>query len=113
MSEEYELERNMGQSTVSEELGTLRNDLNQIRGDLNDLLETFKREKVRPMREAVKEGAQERIRRMQDTIADLKLRGRKAVDTARQKVEERPLASTLAAFGIGILVGKLILRKWR
>lgn len=110
---EYQSEGNMDQSNVSEELGVLRNDFNQLRADLNDLLQAFKHEKVSPMKEAIKGHAQERIKQMQEAIANLKHHSRRATEACRRKIEERPIATALTAFAIGIIVGKLVIRRWR
>jgi ElaB/YqjD/DUF883 family membrane-anchored ribosome-binding protein len=45
-----------------------------------------------------------------DATNEASRRGRKGVATLEQQIEERPFISVLVAFGIGVVIGKLINR---
>jgi ElaB/YqjD/DUF883 family membrane-anchored ribosome-binding protein len=88
---------------VDDELEKLRRDLDQLRGDILSLTETFRDiglEKGRAaMEKAKRTGASVR------SEADA-LRAR-----ADRGIEERPITSVLTSFGIGFLVGMLLDRR--
>ena len=43
-----------------------------------------------------------------DATSEASRRGREGVAAVEQQIDERPFISVLVAFGIGVLVGKLI-----
>jgi ElaB/YqjD/DUF883 family membrane-anchored ribosome-binding protein len=52
----------------------------------------------------------ERRPRLRNPTSLPSLRGRKGVAAVKQQIEERPFISLLVAFGIGLVIGKLINR---
>lgn len=100
------------QMGMQEDVDALRNDLRQIKDDVATLAQDFVR--------AAKGGAGEARARMSDMAGhqwshfrdytgDATDWGRDALEAVKQKVEERPVIAAVAALGIGMLLGKLLL----
>ncbi len=88
---------------VEGEFDTLKDDLGKLRADVSNLSSALKDVTSDTVREQV-----EIIRARIDSIAvDAKLQGRASLDDLTGRIEERPLASVLIAFGVGVLIGKL------
>jgi ElaB/YqjD/DUF883 family membrane-anchored ribosome-binding protein len=88
---------------VEGEFDTLKDDLGKLRADVSNLSSALKDVTSDTVREQV-----EIIRARIDSIAaDAKMQGRASLDDLTGRIEERPLASVLIAFGVGVLIGKL------
>ncbi len=93
----------MATRNVEGEFDTLKDDLGKLRADVSNLSSALKDVTSDTVREQV-----EIIRARIDSIAaDAKLQGRASLDDLTGRIEERPLASVLIAFGVGVLIGKL------
>jgi ElaB/YqjD/DUF883 family membrane-anchored ribosome-binding protein len=88
---------------VDEELDKLRRDLEQLRGDILSLTETFKDIGLEKGRAAMDKAKRTGASMRQEADA---LRSR-----ADRGIEERPITSVLTSFGIGFLVGMLLDRR--
>ena len=93
----------MTANNVGSELDAVKDDLAKLRADIANLSQTLK--------DATSETVHEQIgliRSRIDGIAeDAKSHGRKTLDSLTDHIEEKPLASVLIAFGVGILFGRL------
>ncbi len=88
---------------VEGEFDTLKDDLGKLRADVSNLSSALKDVTSDTVREQI-----DMIRARIDSIAaDAKLQGRASLDDLTGRIEERPLASILIAFGAGVLIGKL------
>ena len=83
-----------------EELESLKKDIERLRGDLKDLAKAA----VSDISDA-EEGAENGIRRAYSAVRD---GGETVLRKSREQVQLRPLTSVLAAFAVGVLVGKLL-----
>jgi ElaB/YqjD/DUF883 family membrane-anchored ribosome-binding protein len=45
---------------------------------------------------------------LSDAAGEVERRGRQSLDAVEHQIEDRPLISVLVAFGLGVLVGKLL-----
>jgi ElaB/YqjD/DUF883 family membrane-anchored ribosome-binding protein len=88
---------------VDDELEKLRRDLDQLRGDILSLTETFREIGVEKGRAAVDKAKRTGANMRSEADA---LRAR-----ADRGIEERPITSVLTSFGIGFLVGMLLDRR--
>lgn len=87
----------MSQSSENE---ALKKDIEQLRNDLAALAKSY--------RNAGEKQAQEGLNAARDKYYDMKNEaGRRAQDVGSE-IEARPFTSVLAAFGIGLVLGKLI-----
>ena len=97
-----------------EELGLLKEDLARLRADIQALKEHLASLGDRKATEA-REAATARLETLRaelDRLAEeLGTRGREARRTLEEKVREQPLASLLAAFGLGFLLSRLLERR--
>lgn len=85
---------------LKKDIEALRNDLSGLSGSVSGTLgEELSRlaEQVRTRAGSARDAAGERVRQ--------------GLDTATTTIEERPLASMAVAFGVGLLIGKLIDRR--
>lgn len=92
------------EGTGSAEIDRLRTDLDRVRSDIGDL--------ARAVKSAGYAKAGEARRTVEDElhqVADRIRSGTKdARDTLQSEVQERPLVTMLVAFGVGVLVGKIL-----
>ena len=105
------MEKTMSARNVEQEFDVLKSDFGKLSTDLANL--------TTALRELTNQGAQDYVAKLRaaagqanDDIhaaaAALGARGREGMETAAQHVRERPLASILICFGLGLVVGKLI-----
>jgi ElaB/YqjD/DUF883 family membrane-anchored ribosome-binding protein len=89
---------------VEGEFGAVKDDLAKLRGDIANLSAALK--------ELTSETVQERLETLRggiDRLADdAKLQSREMLDNLTDQIEEKPLTSVLIAFGVGILLGRLL-----
>ncbi|OZB37805.1 MAG: hypothetical protein B7X35_02330 [Halothiobacillus sp. 14-56-357] len=101
-------------ATGNEELAAIKQDMHQLKADLAELLTAMK---TRGQNKAEALG-QDAINTLHDAIDTLNQRvnaakegvsekTRATVDQAEQVIERHPVASLLAAFGIGFVLAKL------
>jgi ElaB/YqjD/DUF883 family membrane-anchored ribosome-binding protein len=83
--------------TVKDDLTKLRNDIADLSAALKDVTSEAVRDQIGVIRG-----------RIDQLTGDAKLQGRQTLDTVTDHIEERPLASVLIAFGVGMLIGRLL-----
>lgn len=83
-------------SALREDIEAIRNDVGKLTGDMRELT----KDRVRTAKTEARDAAG-------------RIRDRGAVVTGElsRRIEEQPLLSTAVAFGIGMLIGKLIARR--
>ncbi|MDB5393834.1 MAG: hypothetical protein JWM91_1340 [Rhodospirillales bacterium] len=88
---------------VEGDFGAVKDDLAKLRSDIANLSNALK--------ELTSETVHERIDSLRGGIDrltdDAKVQSREMLDDLTDRIEERPLASILIAFGAGILIGRL------
>lgn len=99
------------QPTLEDEMAKIRADLSQLRDDVSQLTRALgnsisdvarnQKARVRSMVGDARAGAE-------SLIDDLEERGRAGVAAVEHQIEERPLTSILVAFGVGVLIAKLM-----
>jgi ElaB/YqjD/DUF883 family membrane-anchored ribosome-binding protein len=93
----------MTANNVGNELDSVKEDLAKLRSDIANLTQALKDVTSETVHEQI--GL---IRGRIDGIAeDAKSHGRETLDSLTDHIEEKPLASVLIAFGVGILIGRL------
>ncbi|WP_449220016.1 DUF883 family protein [Tistrella mobilis] len=99
---------------VDTEMETLKADLAALKADLAKVTRQAGRT-AGIGAEELGDKANEEISRLKTEVDRLMQlaseRGRGAVAAAEHKIEERPLTSVLVAFGVGLVIGKLIDRR--
>ena len=97
------------------EFDTLKADLDTLRKDISSLVSSFGdaatdevKTRGRRARAAVGRATDRAGEVWDDATSEAGRRGREGVAAVEQQIEERPLISVLMAFGIGLLIGKLI-----
>lgn len=78
---------------LEKDLAALRADFTRIKEDISRITQALGQRAAEKVDGAVEEAA---------------VLGRAGIDTVEAKIHERPLTSILVAFGIGILIGKLV-----
>lgn len=91
-------DRNTGAQAKS-----LEDDMEALRRDLKSLAST-----VGDLGKAKSEDVKEQVGATVDKAVE---RGREAADTVQEAVRQRPVASVLTAFGVGLLIGHLLDRR--
>jgi ElaB/YqjD/DUF883 family membrane-anchored ribosome-binding protein len=88
---------------VEGEFGAVKDDLAKLRADIANLSAALK--------DLTSDTVHEQIGSLKGRIdratGDAKLHGRQTLDDLADHIEERPVASVLIAFGVGVLIGKL------
>lgn len=88
---EYDLQAEL--DSLKQELGTIRADLAELKGPVKNIALALKEN----LAEALGVG-----------LEKAKCTGKKAVEAVETTVEDKPLQSVLVAFGVGLLLGKLL-----
>jgi ElaB/YqjD/DUF883 family membrane-anchored ribosome-binding protein len=104
--------------SLEEEFDTLKAGLDTLRKDISSLVSSFGdaatdevKTRGRRARAAVGRGATDRAGEVwDDATNEASRRGREGVAAVKQQIEERPVISVLVAFGVGLVIGKLINR---
>jgi ElaB/YqjD/DUF883 family membrane-anchored ribosome-binding protein len=78
----------------------LKRDVAKLRDDFGQLIQSGA--------EAAREQVSMRVEGMRSAMGSMRSGGGRAVGKLSNKVEERPLAAVLVAFGVGVLVAKLM-----
>ncbi|WP_366553149.1 hypothetical protein [Aquibaculum sediminis] len=101
----------MANDAVDKELQTLRGDLDTLREDVKKLTEQLSRT-AKSGASAASEEAQAELSRLRAELDELYGRavsgGQASIESMERQVERHPLASLAAAFGVGLLLGKLL-----
>jgi ElaB/YqjD/DUF883 family membrane-anchored ribosome-binding protein len=102
---------------LEEELDTLKTDLDTLRKDISSLATSFGdaatdeiRTRGRHARAAVGRVTDRAGEVWDDATSEASRRGREGVAALEHQIDERPFLSVLLAFGIGVVIGRLIHR---
>lgn len=110
----YNKERQMAKSDLREELESLKADMSKLRGDVAHLLETLL-ETGKSSAASAKADLESRLHERLDELRSALKRGRdkgeQAVHEAKHRIETRPFLSIFTAFGIGLILGKILDRR--
>lgn len=104
----------MADRDLSREMETLRDDMGKLRADISAVAETLK-----DLGKSRVDDAKASLSGLVDSLKEELLRGwegarergKKSVETVEHQIEQRPFISVLAAFGVGVLLGKLLDRR--
>ena len=91
-------------------LDTLRNDISSRVNSFGDAATDEVRTRGRRARAAVGRVTDRAGEVWDDATNEASRRGREGVAALKQQIEERPFISVLVAFGIGVMIGRLINR---
>jgi len=105
--------RNLGEEldTLKAGLDTLRKDISSLVGSFGSAATDEVETRGRRARAAVGRVTDRAGEVWHDAPHEASRRGREGVAAVEQQIEERPLISVLVAFGIGLVIGKLIDRQ--
>jgi ElaB/YqjD/DUF883 family membrane-anchored ribosome-binding protein len=102
---------------LEEEFDALKAGLDTLRKDISSLVNSFGdattdeiKTRGRRARAAVGRMSDRAGEVWDDATNEASRRGREGVAAVEQQIEERPFFSVLVAFGIGVVIGKLITR---
>jgi ElaB/YqjD/DUF883 family membrane-anchored ribosome-binding protein len=102
---------------LEEEFDTLKAGLDTLRKDISSLVSSFGdaatdevKTRGRRARAAVGRATDRAGEVWDDATNEASRRGREGVAAVKQQIEERPVISLLVAFGVGVVIGKLINR---
>jgi ElaB/YqjD/DUF883 family membrane-anchored ribosome-binding protein len=102
---------------LEEEFDALKAGLDTLRKDISSLVSSFGdaatdevRTRGRRARAAVGRVTDRAGEVWDDATTEASRRGREGAAALEQRIEERPVISVLVAFGIGLVIGKLINR---
>ena len=87
---------------MSQETEALKKDIDQLRRDLGTLADAVKK--------STQQRAQAGVESAHAQFDDVRKQAELQTEQVGAQIKERPFTSVLAAFGVGILLGKLISR---
>jgi ElaB/YqjD/DUF883 family membrane-anchored ribosome-binding protein len=111
MSQESE---NRTERDMDKEIEDLRRELSSLRDEFSAQMDEWRRqaeEEAAGMVAGVKERVGEAREKVREGVGQAGAYGKRMFDEVRTKVEERPMASALVAFGIGLILGKMLERR--
>jgi len=101
----------MASRTIEDDLTRLREEFEDLRSRLQDRSDDVRDTASRSLRDGAKE-FRKNYGEARDTVgqalSDVTKQSRDGLATLEHRVEERPLTSLLVAFGIGLVVGRLL-----
>ena len=100
----------MVNGNIQDEVQAIKNDINQIRADVQLLIEELKKEglrKVGETRSHLEDELDEQKERLRASLNRARDCGLGTVDDLERHVNDHPLGSLLTAFGIGYLLARL------
>jgi ElaB/YqjD/DUF883 family membrane-anchored ribosome-binding protein len=101
----------MSVRNVEQEFDALKSDFGKLSSDLGSLTEALREltsESAQSYGAKLRAAAAQAHEDAHAAAAALSARGREGMEAAAQQVRERPLASILVCFGLGLVLGKLI-----
>jgi ElaB/YqjD/DUF883 family membrane-anchored ribosome-binding protein len=104
----------MAERDLQKDVDAVKEDLVKLRSDIAELTQRLidtGRSEVSTARNRVRAEARNLGRELRETLNDTGERGVRTVESVEQLLTDRPLVSILAAFGLGLLVGKLLQRR--
>ena len=93
---------------------TLMKDVKDLRADMKDILSALHgkaRDSVESVKASLYESGAERVDQVRDAACAVGRSCQRALTGAAAKIGERPFVSVLAALGVGVILGGLLLRK--
>lgn len=93
------------QADLGQQLDALRADLNQLRSDMSEMIQTLVQTGKAEAGEMKEKIQTETSRRMHELRDDAREKGQMFADRVETAIEENPMSSVLTALGIGFLVG--------
>ena len=103
----------MAKEEYQKEMDTLKADISQLRTDMGELMERFRemgQERVDDTRSKARSEVERLREQLNQAYEKARQEGREYYDTAQQRLEEHPMTSVGLAFGLGILIGKILSR---
>jgi ElaB/YqjD/DUF883 family membrane-anchored ribosome-binding protein len=104
----------MAERDLQKDLDLVKEDLARLRSDIADLTQKLLdmgKSEVGSARNRIETEARNLVRELRQTLDETGEQGRKTVESVERLLTERPLVSLLAAFGLGLLFGKLLERR--
>jgi len=98
-------------TAIQEDLQTIREDFGRLRADIADAMHTVmeaSKSSAGEARDRLEREADQRLKQLRDVARETRDQGARGVHAVESKVEERPLLSMVTAFGVGLIIGKLI-----
>lgn len=99
------------------EVVKLREDVEKLKGDLKSLMDVAKEmglektDQTRSRLQSFISNMDDRVREgISDTYDNVRRQGDKAVQVSRETVQERPIATVLASFLAGVVLGRVIFK---
>lgn len=111
MSQESE---NRTERDIDREVENLRKELSALREEFSAQMDDWRKQaedEAAGVVAGVKESLGEARARVREGLGSAGTYGKQMYDQVRSKVEERPMASALVAFGIGLILGKMLERR--
>jgi ElaB/YqjD/DUF883 family membrane-anchored ribosome-binding protein len=110
---DVEGEGSMAARNLEQEFDGLRGDIDKLRGDLASLTKSLgevARETAGAGARRARAAADDIAHRLDAATVDARLKARENVARVEQQIEERPFTAVAIAFGIGLLMGRLMSR---
>lgn len=104
----------MADRNLDLEMENIKADLGKLRSDLASISEGLKNigvEEALRTKAAIADMAQKVLEEARSTFESAKGKGKDSADAVQRQIENRPFVSLLAAFGAGILLGKIMDRR--
>lgn len=104
----------MAETDLNKEIQTLREDVAKLRADLSGVAGALKdlgKGRVEEAKSTLTELAEALREELRKGMEGARSRGKRSVETVEEQIEQRPLLALLAAFGVGIVLGKILDRR--
>lgn len=99
---------------VQKELNQLREDLQSMRGDMSELVQSIAdlgRQRASGLGDEASQQLHDRLEQLEQTYGRAQQRGKEAYGDMERRIRERPLTSLCFALGLGVVLGTLLHRR--
>ncbi|PZA08860.1 MULTISPECIES: YqjD family protein [unclassified Meiothermus] len=110
----HEAKRALDDSGAADDLQALKDDLRSLREDVRSLMESLKgaaSSKAKELGHALKETGDQLGSQVKDALDAAREKGERAASDLESRVQERPLLSLLVAFGLGLVLSRILDRR--
>src|SRR5262245_58456498 len=104
----------MAEREFRQDFEAMQADMAKLRSDFTSLAQKLidlGKNEAGSVQDRIETEARSLVQELRQTLHETQERGQKTIKSVEQMVTEQPLVSLLAAFGIGLLLGKLLDRR--
>lgn len=104
----------LDESGATNDMQALKDDLRSLRADVSNLMESLKgaaSSKAKELGSTLKETSDQLGTQVKDVLGSAREKGGQVASDLEARIQERPLMSVLVAFGVGLVLSRILSRR--